>query len=177
MKEVEGDIKKLDVDNGPGAHATPFALKKAPASRVSTLLTNFYKQRYSEGGEDQTKHQIRITFDVGTNTVFVQAAPADMAEIRDLIKYLDTDVSHAVNNLRIRHLKHAVSADIANLIQRAIGYNVAPQTQPAATGGGGGGATGPPAGRRLRAAAAAAGRRLCGGAGGAGGAGGRGGRR
>ncbi len=138
IKDVEGDIKKLDVDNGPGGQATPFALKKAPASRVSTLLTNFYNQRYSESGEDQTKHQIRITFDVGTNTVFVQAAPADMAEIRELIEYLDTDVSHAVNTLRIKKINHAVSADLAALLQRAIGYDVAPQTQPAATGGGGG---------------------------------------
>ena len=136
IKEVVLEVKKLDVDNGPGGQATPFALKKAPASRVSTLLTNFYNQRYSESGEDQSKHQIRITFDVATNTVFVQAAPADMAEIRDLIQYLDTDVSHAVNNLRIKRLKHAVAADVAALLQRAIGYGVAPQTQQ--TGGGGG---------------------------------------
>jgi type II secretion system protein D len=138
IKEVVLEVKKLDVDNGAAGQATPFALKKASASRVSTLLTNFYNQRYSEGGEDQSKHQIRITFDVSTNTVFVQAAPADMAEIRDLIQYLDTDVSHAVNSLRIKRLKHAVAADVAALLQRAIGYGVAPQTQPAGTGGGAG---------------------------------------
>jgi type II secretion system protein D len=138
IKDVEREVKNLDVDNGPAGQATPFALKKASASRVGALLTNFYNQRYSESGEDQSKHQIRITFDVSTNTVFVQAAPADMAEIRDLIQYLDTDVSHAVNSLRIKRLKHAVAADVAALLQRAIGYGVAPQTQPAGTGGGAG---------------------------------------
>jgi type II secretion system protein D len=142
IKDVEGDVRRLDVDNGPGGMATPFALKKASASRVGNLLTNFYNQRYSEGGEDQTKHQIRITFDVSTNTVFVQAAPADMAEIRDLIQYLDTDVSHAVNLLRIKRLKHAVAADVAALLQRAIGYGVAPQSQPTGTGGGTGAGAG-----------------------------------
>jgi type II secretory pathway component GspD/PulD (secretin) len=166
IKDVEREIKKLDVDNGPGGQATPFALKKAPASRVSNLLNNFYNQRYSEGGEDQTKHQVRTTFDVSTNTVFVQAAPADMAEIRELIRYLDTDVSHAVNLLRIKYLKHAVSADVAALLQRAIGYDVAPDIQPTSTTGGGGAGGG----------AGAAGQRTApGGAGGAPGAPGGGG--
>ena len=162
---MEKDVKKLDVDNRPSTQATPFALKRAPASRVAALLTNFYNQRYSQSGEDQSKQQVRVNFDVQTNTVFVQAAPADMIEIRDIIKYLDTDVSHAVNNLRIKHIKHAVSADLAALLQQAIGYNVAPQTQQTGTGTGGGAAA-PGLGNRGGAGAP-------GGAGALGGVGGR----
>ena len=53
----------------------PFSLKKASATQAVTLLQTFYAQRYPN--EPSTQNQIRFSLDVSTNTVFVQAAPAD----------------------------------------------------------------------------------------------------
>src|SRR5262249_41265950 len=78
--DILREIKRLDRPTAPQGQAMPFALKKASAGRVAQLLQQFYAQRYPN--ETAAQHQIRITEDDSTNTVFVQAAPADMAEIR-----------------------------------------------------------------------------------------------
>ena len=44
------------------------------ASRVGTLIQNFYQSRYP--GETLAQNQIRITWDDSINTLFVQASPA-----------------------------------------------------------------------------------------------------
>ncbi len=181
IKDVERDVKGLDVENTAADQATPFHLKKASAARVGTLLTNFYAQRYAPGNEGANQHQIRITFDTSNNTVFVVAAPADMAEIRGLIEHLDTDVSRSVNSLRIKYLQHTNPEDIANLLQRAITDAVAPPVQPPAgtggggTGTGGGAATSGGGGGGFPGAGGAGGFPGAGGAGGFPGAGGAGG--
>src|SRR5262249_15558198 len=104
--DVITQIKRLDQPNSPEAKAVPFPLAKAPASQVATLLTSFFATRYAV--EPNALDQVRITVDPRTNTILVQAGPADMAEIRDMIKFLDNSVSHAVNELRIVPLRTAL---------------------------------------------------------------------
>src|SRR5205807_6939690 len=99
IKDVIAEIKRLDQPIPAGGQAVPFPLKKASAARVDTFLNNWYLQRYPN--ETATQHQIRITHDDSTNTVYVQAAPADLTEIRELIERLDTYVSPAVNDIRV----------------------------------------------------------------------------
>src|SRR5262249_33267761 len=70
--------------------------------------------------EAANQNQIRISFDAATNTIFGQAAPADQAEILDLIKFLDTEVSLAINDIRIVPLRNAVADEMTNLLLRAI---------------------------------------------------------
>ena len=70
---------------------------KASATQVAQLLTTFYATRYPP--ETQNQNLIRITSDAPTNTVFVQASPADLDEIRHLIQLVDTTESKAVNEL------------------------------------------------------------------------------
>src|SRR5438552_2839458 len=73
-------------------------------------------------------HQIKITYDDSTNTVFVQAAPADMDEIRGLIERIDTTVSSAVNDLRIYHLKNALADELSNILIQAVSEGVVAPT-------------------------------------------------
>ena len=144
IDEVIKDLKKLDIPVSNKLQATPIPLTKASASRVATLINNFYAQRYP--GEQQIEHQVRVTHDDSSNTVFVQASPADMVEIKELVKRIDTSVSSAVNEMRIVPLRYAFSDDLAILIQRAISQGVLAPTLTSGLGQGGVGGQGGGAG-------------------------------
>jgi general secretion pathway protein D len=151
LDDVRKDIRRFDKLNAPQGQATPYSLQRASAARVDTQVTAWYNQRYP--GEAAAQHQVRVTHDDNSNTVFVQAAPADMAEIRDLIKFLDTFESRAVNDLRIVPVRNVLASDLANLLLQAITEQVATPTT-SGLGGvpttpglpGGGGALGGPGG-------------------------------
>jgi general secretion pathway protein D len=145
LDDVMKDIKRLDTAATTGGQLTPFPLKRQGATKVATLIQSFFQQRYAN--EPTTLNQIRVTSDDTTNTVFVQAAPADLAEIKDLIFKLDNFDSPAVNDVRIIHLNNALSDDLSRLLIEAISASaVAPTTGTtgALPGGGfpGGGAPG-----------------------------------
>jgi type II secretion system protein D len=127
VKDILQEIKRLDRPTSPKGRAIPFSLKKASASRVATLLINWYSQRYPN--ETLAQHQVRVTPEDSTNTVFVQAAPADLEEIRELIERIDNTVSSAVNELEIIHLRNALASELTTLIVQAISQGiVAPTT-------------------------------------------------
>jgi type II secretory pathway component GspD/PulD (secretin) len=142
MDEVLGKIKELDRKPSLESRANPFHLEHAAAQRVAQIIQNFWAVRYP--GESSAQHQIRVTWDTSTNTVFVQAAPGDLAEIRNLIQHLDKDESKAVNKLEIVHLGYAISDNVAALLVQAIAQSVTSPTIPPATvpGAGAAGAAG-----------------------------------
>ena len=134
IDKIITQIKEFDKPNS--SELVPFHLSQAAASRVATLLTNFYNQRYSSGGEGVNQHQTRFLSDDKSNTVFVQASPADLKEIAELIKQIDENWSKATNDIRIYRLRNALSDDMVTLLSRAIADGIVPpSTQP------GGGAT------------------------------------
>jgi type II secretory pathway component GspD/PulD (secretin) len=128
LKDVEAEIAHLDVPNAPPGKATAFPLKKASAARVDAMLNSFYAARYSSSGETQAVDQVRITHEDSTNTVYVQAAPADLAEISDIIARIDTSVSAAVNEIQIVPLKNVTSDEMQAIIQQAINQATAVPT-------------------------------------------------
>jgi type II secretion system protein D len=131
MEDVVTQIKELDRPTPPQSRPTPFPLKKAVAARVATLLQQFYAQRYPN--ETAAQHQIRVTFDESTNTLFVQAAPADLAEIRGLVERIDNTVSSAINEMRIVPLRNALAEELSTLLLQAISQGF---VQPSAVGAG-----------------------------------------
>ena len=82
------------------------------------MIRGFYETR--DPPSTSANNQIRVTYEPSSNTVFVQAAPADMEEIRELIARLDSTVSKAVNDLRIVPLRFAVALDLQALLLAAI---------------------------------------------------------
>ncbi len=102
MKDIREKIDMIDRESGSDSKAVAFQLRHAAAGRVATLITGFYQSRYPN---DAGQHQIRIVPDDGTNTIFVQAAPGDMLEIRSLIEHIDANDNKALNDLRIVPLK------------------------------------------------------------------------
>lgn len=126
-RDILREIERLDVPMAPDGKAVSFALKRAPAGRVASQLQTFYADRFP--GESRAQHQIRVTYDDYQNIVIVQAAPADMEDIRALIEMFDDLAgSRAINDLRIIPLRNAVAEDLANLITRAIADGFVPTT-------------------------------------------------
>jgi type II secretion system protein D len=148
IQDVLTEIRRLDQPPTEAGKAVAFQLKKASAARVAALLTNFYAARYPT--ETAGQQQVRITYDESNNTVFVQAAPADLEEIRELIWRADNTVSAAVNDLRIVPLQHVTSDEMAATLQQAVTQGLTTPTTGAPTptatqtpfGGGAGGVGG-----------------------------------
>jgi type II secretory pathway component GspD/PulD (secretin) len=131
IEDVVKEIKRLDQPNASQARAVSFPLRKASASRVSTLIQSFYATRYPNNVD-----QVRISHEDSTNTVLVQAAPGDLAEIRSLIESIDSTVSPAVNDVRIIGLRFATADELANLLNTAISLGtIAPSPTAAPTVG------------------------------------------
>jgi type II secretion system protein D len=138
IEEVINQIKELD---GPSpSQPVPFKLQRAGAQRMALLLQNWWAQRYPQ---DQT--QARFTFDTSTNTVFAIASPADIADVRALIAEIDKGTNGAINDMRILHLRNALSDSLATVIGEALGLGLVTPVVPttaAATGVGAAGGIG-----------------------------------
>jgi type II secretion system protein D len=126
VPEIKKEIEKLDVPNSASSRPTPFPLKKAAAQTVANFITQLYQTRYPN--EVPGQNQVRVTFDTSTNTVFVQAAPGDLSEIKDMIDRLDSSVSAAVNDLRILKLRNALADEMTNTLMTAISQGVVAPT-------------------------------------------------
>src|SRR5262249_18927482 len=120
VEDVIREIKRLDVPaNASQSKLTYFPLKKASAQIVATQLNNFYSIRYP-----QDTNQTRFSYDTSTNTVIVQAAPADLDEIRAFIERIDNTQPVGANLLRIVPLKYALADELANLLVQSISAGV-----------------------------------------------------
>ncbi len=145
LDDVKKEIKRLDVPNSPQMKPVPYQLKRATASTVATQITNFFNQRYP--GEALAQNQIRVTYDVATNTVFVQASPADQNDIADLIGKFDTNTSKAISEVKLIKLRNALPEEVSQLLVQVLTSNALnPQLSASAglapTGTGAGGAGG-----------------------------------
>ena len=124
IKEIEDTIRKLDQPLAADTRLRTYPLQRANATRVATTLQQFYAQRYPN--ETAAQNIVRIQAEEKTNTILVQAGPADQEEIARLIEYVDRNAPSAVNEVRIVPLRHAIATDLANILQQAISEGVAP---------------------------------------------------
>lgn len=135
MSDIEENIKKLDTPYAADGKFRTFQLQRAGADRVAALLNQLYASRFPGEAPGQ-QNQIVITPDPKTNTVLVQAAPADLEEIERLIDYLEKAVSTAINELRIIPVKNAAASDLVNILQQTINEGIGTVTPATGTGTG-----------------------------------------
>jgi type II secretion system protein D len=154
IKEFEETLSKIDRPIGQDTRFKTFNLKRANATRAAQTINEFYAQRFAgEGGTAAAAPAagafpfggaaaapaagtagpsvIRVQAETETNSLIVQAGPADLEEIERLINFMETTVSSAVNELRIIPLRHALANELATLLQQAIAESTgqAPQRQ------------------------------------------------
>ncbi|MBL4883571.1 MAG: hypothetical protein JKY95_03410 [Planctomycetaceae bacterium] len=121
-------IDELDRSTDPEIEAFVVRLKFAPASKILTILTEFYEERGGLGT------QVRAVADERTNSLIIQAHPRDLAEIKKVIKQLDQDESHAVSRLKLYPLANASAEELAEFLNNAIEDIVNPRST-SGTGG------------------------------------------
>jgi general secretion pathway protein D len=91
-----------------------FSLRHAAAETAETQVQNMYADR------GDTVGKVRVTADYRSNSLIVQAAPRDIAEVAELIGRIDTPTSAAINELRLFHLENSLAADLAPILQEAV---------------------------------------------------------
>src|SRR5205085_2327772 len=101
IDDIKKEIEKLDVPVSGAGTAVPIQLKRAAAATVAAQIQNYWNTRYPGDA-----NQIRITYDANTNTLFVQAAPSDFDQIREMIQFIDNNWSSAINELRVIPLRN-----------------------------------------------------------------------
>jgi len=120
--DIIKEVEKQDQPNDPSVQVKAIQLKKASAQVIALQLRQLYSQRFPSEGPPSM--QFRINFDLPSNSILVTAAPADMKDIEELIKQLDTMTSQALNDLRIFALKNAYADELASVLIQALTSNV-----------------------------------------------------
>ncbi len=140
IAEVVKQIESFDRRNDPALAPKAYPLKTASAQVLSQQLQNFFSSRYPSTGAGTSA--TKFTFDARQNTLYVQAAPGDQAEISELVGLLDTGTSSAVNQVEVIRLRNAFAGEIQQVIQRALSAAVVnPNTAIQGAGAGGQGRT------------------------------------
>lgn len=148
--------EQLDQPSDPHTEYKIFRLKYAIPSLVVETVEAVYATGPTQGQAQQQQQQsstakgalapqVKITPDLRTNSVIVQARPRDLREVALLIRDLDSADSAAVSEIRIFTLNTAVADELAATLQTAIQSLLSPARIPTTQGGGnqgGGGAAG-----------------------------------
>lgn len=144
--------EQLDQPSDPHLEYKVFRLKYAIPSMVVEAVEAMYATGQAQGQQQAAASatkgalapQVKITPDVRTNSVIVQARPRDLREVALLIRELDTADSAAISQIRIFTLKNAVADELGATLQTAIQSLLNPARIPTVQGqanqGGGGGA-------------------------------------
>lgn len=114
VERVMDLVRRLDVPVAPESQFQVFRLRHAAASTLQTTLQGFYTDR---GGLGPV---VRVTADVRSNALIVQASPRDMAEVAAMIARLDVPESEKKVEIRIFRLNHAVADTLLPVLQTAI---------------------------------------------------------
>ena len=114
INSVKELIEKLDQPVEPQTQLRVFRLRHAPAAAASTTVQEFFAKRTGLGPK------VTVTPDVRSNSLIVQAAPRDMAEVELLVTRIDTGRSESVNQVRVFKLKNSLAANLATTLQAAM---------------------------------------------------------
>ena len=142
LNDVIQQIKNLDRGIKPQMYPAQFKLKNRSASKTATLIQNFWSTRWTN--ETAAYHQMRLTWDDDSNSIFVQASPGDMEAITDLIRTIDNSVPDSPREVRIRYLRFIAPDELSSILQTTISEGVVVAAAPSAglLGVGAAGATG-----------------------------------
>ncbi|MDC0935510.1 secretin N-terminal domain-containing protein [Pirellulales bacterium] len=106
----------------PGESLTQFEvfrLKFAPAANALAVVERLFQEPEDEGAPALTPRAVAV-IDARTNSLFVRAAPRDMAEVRAVLEDLDRRSGETQSEIRIFRLKNSVAADLAPVLQQAV---------------------------------------------------------
>ena len=137
VQSVEDLINKLDQPLDPSNQLRVFRLLHASSVDAETTIRDFFTETPGSGEDVRTGlgTRVKLIADYRTNSLIVQAAPRDLAEVARLIEQIDVEGTPAQNEVRIFRLKNAIAEDLTTVLNSII-------TGEAPSGGGGGGGGG-----------------------------------
>ena len=115
VKSVKELVRKLDQPVAPETQFRVFRLRHAAAATAQTTMQNLFTKQTGLGP------QVKVTADIRTNSLIVQAAPRNLEEVDLLVQRLDQTQGDAVRQVRMFKLKNSLAADVASTLQAAIG--------------------------------------------------------
>ncbi|QDU23632.1 secretin N-terminal domain-containing protein [Urbifossiella limnaea] len=121
FEDIIKEVDRLDVPNGLDVRPKSIFLKNASAQIVAQQIQWLYSQRFPNEGPPSS--QVRISFDLASNSVLVQAAPSDMADIEALLLQLDSATSIAKNRVKVYRLRNGLADEVAGILIQAITAN------------------------------------------------------
>ena len=119
--DILTEVERLDVPNGLDVRPKFIPLKIASARIVAEQLQRLYTQRYPSEGPPAS--QVRISFDLASNNLIVQAAPSDLADIEALARQIDEATSAATNQVKVYRLQNGLADEVAGILIQAITAN------------------------------------------------------
>ncbi|HYH67494.1 MAG TPA: secretin N-terminal domain-containing protein [Urbifossiella sp.] len=126
--DILAEVDRLDVPNGLDVRPKVIPLKNASAQIIARQIQQLYSQRFPNEGPPSS--QVRISYDLASNSVIVQAAPSDLADIEALLRQIDESTSVATNQVKVYRLSNGLADEVAGILIQAITANtVNPQAQ------------------------------------------------
>ena len=132
MESIVDMVQTLDQPGDPASEVEIFPLKTAVAQQVVDLITEFYEERIGLGARPVASADIR------TNTVIVRARPAELDEVRLIVRRMDKGNPDSTVQVKIVPLKQAAADELAEFLSTTIQGILNPPVQQ--QGGGGFGA-------------------------------------
>ncbi len=135
VKQAKEIASKLDVPVEGATEFKVFRIKHMSAVDAENRLRSFYQGQTTQGGVGanaggqnaigQSEYggtglalKLRLTSDYRSNTLFVHAKPADMAEITKFIEELDVSSTDGeADDLKVIRLKNSVAEELAPILQ------------------------------------------------------------
>jgi len=114
VKAAKELIGKLDQPVAPETQQRVFRLKHASATTVAATVHEFFQ------GRTGLAPKVHASADSRTNSLVVEAAPRDLAEVELLLERLDTDSLETVLQTRIFKLQNTLANDVYATLQGAI---------------------------------------------------------
>jgi type II secretory pathway component GspD/PulD (secretin) len=115
-------IEKIDLPIDENSRLRVFRLQHASATDAATTIREFFADR--PGGSDDVRPglgiRVRVSADIRTNSLIINASPRDMEEVTRLINDIDVQQIAATDELKVFSLNNALAADLAPILQSAI---------------------------------------------------------
>ena len=123
VKVVVELVKRLDQPVAPESQFHVFQLRHVSASAAEQTIRNFFDDAAAlreEGGRGGLGTKVRVTSEIRSNALIIQASPRDLVEVQRLIKMIDVETSSVKNRVEIFQLRNSRAEDLAPILQQAI---------------------------------------------------------
>ncbi|RMF44591.1 MAG: general secretion pathway protein GspD [Planctomycetota bacterium] len=125
LASVKALIEKIDQPLAEGDQLKVIRLLHASSVDLETRIREFFVQNPPDGEQRVgLGTRVKVVADYRTNSLIVQAAPREMAEVEKLVAELDVEGAPAENEVRVFRLKNTLAEDLVSVIQEIIGGQI-----------------------------------------------------